>query len=70
MTGAQFDTEEGRWSVETADGRTAKAKYLVVCAGFAAKRYVPDWPGIDDFKGIIHHSSFWPDEEVSVDGKK
>ncbi|RDW85443.1 hypothetical protein BP5796_03768 [Coleophoma crateriformis] len=70
VTGAQFNTEEGRWHVETADGRTAKCKYLVICAGFAAKRYVPDWPGIDKFKGIVHHSSFWPDEEVSVEGKK
>ena len=70
VVGAQFKTEEGRWHVETADGRTAKAKYLVLCAGFAAKRYVPDWPGIDKFKGIIHHSSFWPDEEIPVEGKK
>merc|ERR1711977_409541 len=67
---ASFNTNEGRWYVKTADGRTAKAKYLVICAGFAAKRYVPDWPGIDKFKGVIHHSSFWPDEEIPVEGKK
>lgn len=66
---ARFDTDEGRWYVKTADGRTAKAKYLVIAAGFAAKRYVPDWPGIEKFKGIIHHSSFWPDEEIDVSGK-
>jgi cation diffusion facilitator CzcD-associated flavoprotein CzcO len=70
VTEAQFNTDEGRWSVKTADGRNAKAKYLVVCAGFAAKRYVPDWPGIEKFKGIVHHSSFWPDDEIPVDGKK
>lgn len=70
VTEAQFDTNEARWHVKTADGRTAKAKYLVVCAGFAAKRYVPDWSGIDNFKGIVHHSSFWPDDEVDVKGKK
>ncbi|KIW79904.1 hypothetical protein Z517_06519 [Fonsecaea pedrosoi CBS 271.37] len=67
---AKFNTDEGRWYVKTADGRTAKAKYLVVAAGFAAKRYVPDWPGIEKFQGIVHHSSFWPDEEISVQGKK
>jgi cation diffusion facilitator CzcD-associated flavoprotein CzcO len=70
VTGAQFNTDEGRWHVKTADGRIARAKYLVVAAGFAAKRYVPDWPGIEKFKGIIHHSSFWPDEEIDVKGKK
>ena len=67
---AQFNTDEGHWHVKTADGRTAKAKYLVIAAGFAAKRYVPPWPGINDFGGILHHSSFWPDEEIDVAGKK
>lgn len=36
----------------------------------AAKRYIPDWPGIDKFQGIVHHSSFWPDDEIDVRGKR
>lgn len=36
----------------------------------AAKRYVPDWPGIDKFQGVVHHSSFWPDDEIDVRGKR
>ncbi|KAL6246024.1 hypothetical protein RBB50_007177 [Rhinocladiella similis] len=68
---AQFQTGEGRWHVKTADGRTAKAKYLVVAAGFAAKRYIPDeFIGIDKFQGICHHSSFWPDLNIDVSNKK
>lgn len=56
--------------MKTADGRTAKSKYLVVAAGFAAKRYIPDFKGMDKFKGTIHHSSFWPEEGVDVQGKR
>lgn len=67
---AQFNTKEGRWHIKTADGRLARPKYLIVAAGFAAKRYLPDWPGIEKFKGVLHHSSFWPDEEIDVKGKK
>ncbi|RYN43774.1 Baeyer-Villiger monooxygenase [Alternaria arborescens] len=68
---AQFNTREGKWTIKTADGRTAKAKYFVVAAGFAAKRYIPDeFVGIDDFQGIVHHSSFWPDMNIDVRGKK
>ncbi|KAK3937751.1 Baeyer-Villiger monooxygenase [Diplogelasinospora grovesii] len=70
VTSAHFDTESGRWTVNTEDGRTAKAKYLVLGTGFAARRYIPDWPGMDKFKGVVHHSSFWPDEEVQVKGKR
>lgn len=36
----------------------------------SAKRYIPNWPGIDKFKGTIHHSSFWPEEKISVQDKK
>ncbi|KAI0542857.1 hypothetical protein GGR58DRAFT_509731 [Xylaria digitata] len=70
VVGAHFDTSLGRWLVKTSDGRTAKAKYLILGTGFAANRYVPPWPGMDKFKGIIHHSSFWPDEKIDVKGKR
>lgn len=36
VVGAQFDTAEGKWRVQTADGRTAKSKYFVVAAGFVS----------------------------------
>lgn len=70
VTSAEFDTEEGKWNVGTQDGRKAKAKHLVVCAGFAAKRYIPGFPSMDKFKGTIHHSSFWPVEGVPYGGKR
>ncbi|KAK9454023.1 putative flavoprotein [Dipodascopsis uninucleata] len=70
VVGAQFSEPEGKWYVTTEDGRVAKSKYLIVAAGFAAKRYIPDFKGIDSFKGVIHHSSFWPDETVDVKGKR
>jgi cation diffusion facilitator CzcD-associated flavoprotein CzcO len=62
VVGAQFNTEEGKWHVRTEDGRLAKSKYLVVAAGFASKRYIPDFKGLEKFKGVVHHSSFWPEE--------
>ncbi|TFA97784.1 Baeyer-Villiger monooxygenase [Trichoderma ghanense] len=70
VVGAHFDPAEGKWNIRTEDGRTTKAKYLVLGTGFAAKRYIPDWPGMTKFKGVIHHSSFWPDEKIDVRGKK
>ncbi|KAJ9145461.1 Baeyer-Villiger monooxygenase [Pleurostoma richardsiae] len=70
VVGGHFDPNLGRWLVRTEDGRTTKAKYLVLGTGFAARRYIPDWPGMDKFKGVIHHSSFWPDEKVEVKGKR
>lgn len=67
---ARYDLGEGRWHIKTADGRTARARYFIVATGFAAKRYIPEWPGMDKFKGIVHHSSFWPEEHIDVRGKR
>uniref|UniRef100_A0A7E5A237 Flavin-containing monooxygenase n=1 Tax=Panagrellus redivivus TaxID=6233 RepID=A0A7E5A237_PANRE len=70
VTSAQFSRETGKWTITTADGRTCHAKYFLPCVGFSAKRYIPDWPGLDKFEGEIHHSSFWPTEDVDVSNKK
>lgn len=37
VVGAHFDTEEGKWNIKTADGRTTKAKYLVLGTGFVSR---------------------------------
>ena len=70
VVAAQFDQETQKWIVKTEDGRAATCKYLILATGFAAKRHFPDWKGLDTFKGIMHHSSFWPEEGVDVKGKR
>ncbi|KAJ0165675.1 Baeyer-Villiger monooxygenase [Colletotrichum tanaceti] len=70
VVGAQFQPAEGKWHIKTADGRLAKSKYFIVAAGFASKRYIPNWPGVEKFQGVVHHSSFWPEEDVAVGGKR
>lgn len=70
VIGSQFDNESKTWEVKTEDGRTAHCKYLINAIGFAAKRHFPDWKGLTDYKGELHHSSFWPDEGVNVKGKR
>lgn len=38
VNSCEFDENETKWTVKTADGRTAKTRFLIVAAGFAAKR--------------------------------
>lgn len=33
VTGTEFDEKEGKWTVKTVDGRTAKARFMIVAAG-------------------------------------
>ncbi|KAJ9645885.1 hypothetical protein H2199_002928 [Coniosporium tulheliwenetii] len=67
---AHFDKPSAKWVIKTEDGRTAYARYFLLATGFAAKRHFPDWPGLDSFKGEMHHSSFWPEEGVDLKGKR
>ena len=70
VSAAHFDSDEGKWIIETTEGRVAKAKYFLPCIGFAAKTFKPDIPGFDTFKGEIHHSAEWPESDVDVTGKR
>ncbi|ERF72122.1 hypothetical protein EPUS_02913 [Endocarpon pusillum Z07020] len=70
VVGANFDQSAGKWIVRTEDGRTARSRFLIIATGYAAKRHFPGWKGMDTFKGVMHHSSFWPSEGVDVNGKR
>ncbi|KAK3696421.1 hypothetical protein LTR37_017992 [Vermiconidia calcicola] len=70
VVSAEWDNESYRWVVKTEDGRTARCKWLINALGFAAKRSFPDWKGMENFKGEIHHSSFWPQEGIDFKDKK
>jgi cation diffusion facilitator CzcD-associated flavoprotein CzcO len=70
VTSAVWDDTTCLWTITCETGRVFTTRYWTACTGFAAKRYFPDWEGLDDFKGVIHHSSFWPKEGVDVKGKR
>ncbi|ORX97615.1 hypothetical protein BCR34DRAFT_496742 [Clohesyomyces aquaticus] len=70
VTAATWDDQEATWTVKTENGDTYKAKFFLLSTGFAAKRYIPDWKGIDKFKGTFIHPSYWPHEEPDLKGKK
>jgi cation diffusion facilitator CzcD-associated flavoprotein CzcO len=67
---ATYNKETNQWTMKTENGKVARSKYLIIATGFAAKRYFPDWKGLDKFKGEMHHSSYWPQGGVDVAGKK
>jgi cation diffusion facilitator CzcD-associated flavoprotein CzcO len=51
VSSATWDDTEAKWTIHTKAGKVFKAKYLLLNTGFAAKRYIPDWKGIDSFEG-------------------
>ncbi|KAJ0118573.1 Baeyer-Villiger monooxygenase [Diaporthe amygdali] len=67
---ASWDDSETLWTIETREGIVFEAKYFLLNTGFAAKRYIPDWPGIETFKGTFIHPSYWPHEDLDLKGKR
>jgi cation diffusion facilitator CzcD-associated flavoprotein CzcO len=59
VSSAFWDDAESRWLVKTKAGEAYKVKFLLLNTGFAAKRYIPDWKGIESFQGSLRCSSMW-----------
>ena len=70
VTEATFDADNNRWRIVSADGHSVWARYFITCTGFAAKAYVPDIPGIDDFTGPCYHTGHWPQEGLDISGRR
>jgi cation diffusion facilitator CzcD-associated flavoprotein CzcO len=70
VTAAQFDADRNQWNVETSQKNCIQARHFILCTGFAAKAYTPDFKGMETFKGECHHSGHWPQEGVDFHGKR
>ncbi|RLA47766.1 MAG: NAD(P)/FAD-dependent oxidoreductase [Gammaproteobacteria bacterium] len=69
---AEYDEASGEWAVHVVrDGKPVvlKPKQLVLATGMSAVPNIPDIPGMDSFKGDIHHSSKHPGGDKYI-GKK
>jgi cyclohexanone monooxygenase len=67
---ARFDNDSDQWQIECADGHSVRSQFLIACTGFAAKAYVPDFPGIDDFQGPCFHTARWPQDGLDLNGRR
>jgi cation diffusion facilitator CzcD-associated flavoprotein CzcO len=61
--------EDGRWQIETADGRRDEGDFVIAATGVLHHPAYPDIPGIDDFGGTMFHSARWS-HEVELAGKR
>jgi cyclohexanone monooxygenase len=67
---AAWDDRAARWTIETDRGDRVSARYLVSAAGCLSATNVPDFDGIESFRGKWYHTSRWPKEGVDLAGKR
>ena len=67
---ATYNETENRWLVEGTDGSKLKGQFLITAVGILSAGYVPDFEGINDFRGAWTHTSRWPKEGMDLNGKR
>ena len=70
IASAVYNEDENLWEVETADGRRAKGQFLISAVGLLSAHYVPDFKGLETFKGPWCHTGRWPKEGMDLAGKR
>jgi cyclohexanone monooxygenase len=66
---AEFDNEQALWTIQSKTGQSFQARYLVLAVGNLSLPRVPDFKGLDQFKGRWFHTGQWPKEEVDFTGR-
>ena len=68
VTDAVWNEATHRWSVRTDRGDALSAQYCVMATGCLSAARMPNFPGIDSFKGKTYHTGHWPHEGVDFTG--
>ena len=68
VVSAVFDPARAMWTVRTDRGDVARAPFCIMATGNLSTPRVPDFKGIETFKGRWYHSGLWPHEGVDFSG--
>ncbi len=74
VTHAAWSSAKARWTVQAAHEAgttTLTCRFLLMCSGYYDydAGYLPDFPGIEDFRGEVVHPQRWP-AELDYAGKR
>jgi cyclohexanone monooxygenase len=67
----QWNSELSHWKCAI-NGRETEltAWSVVLCTGFASKRYIPPFKNLEKFAGEIHHTAVWPQQGVNLKDRR
>lgn len=69
VSGARFDKSTALWTLDTAAGDVIRARHVVLASGPLHVPSIPQFKGMETFKGALFHSAQW-DHSVDLKGKK
>lgn len=66
---AEFDAQRGRWVLMSTTGEQYEAQYFVMAVGNLSLPRVPDFKGLNRFKGNWYHTGQWPKKDVDFSNR-
>jgi cation diffusion facilitator CzcD-associated flavoprotein CzcO len=70
VTSAIWDEDEKQWELGLQDGSKARAKFVIAAVGLLSAHYLPDFEGLETFKGDWYHTARWPHQHPNFAGKR
>ena len=70
VVSAVFDEAANRWTVTTDNGDVVSAPYCVMASGNLSTPRVPDFKGLENFRGKWYHTGLWPHEGADFTGQR
>lgn len=70
VVSAVFEKAAELWTVRTARGGIFRAPFCIMATGNLSLPRVPNFPGLERFKGNWYHSGQWPEEGVDFTGRR
>lgn len=67
---AHFDETLHQWRLNTSDGRELKCRFVIMALGLLSIPTLPQYAGMDSFKGQSFHTFHWPHRPVQLTDKK
>lgn len=70
VTSGAYDEKAHCWVVETDQGETIRARFLITGVGNTSTPAKPAIPGLETFDGNVYHTALWPHEKVDFTGQR
>jgi cation diffusion facilitator CzcD-associated flavoprotein CzcO len=70
ITSGEFDEDTNLWTVRTDKGDAVTTRWLITAVGTLSTTNIPDFKGLDRFKGKWYHTSRFPSQGVDFTGKR
>ena len=70
VTSAVFHRTSNAWTITTSKNETFEAQFCIMASGNLSLPRVPDFKGLDSYKGQWYHTGQWPHEKVDFSGKR